>query len=259
MNHALSDSNYWDDIYVRGRRKYTYPDLKGNRFHIKLSRLLRKHLKRGSNALEIGCGGSIWLPYLMNKFGCHVTGIDFSEEGLKKAEEHLKPVGNNYELHLMDFLKPDERLFSKFDMLFSLGVIEHFENPSELIKIFKQFLKPDGLMITWVPNTAGLIMKLQKFADIEIYERHKAFDFETFMKYHTGNGLEIVEASPIRFMDLSMINIYRLPIIQYKIITNIAKIVNIPFLWLEKYLGYYLKSEYLSASLYAITRRTEDN
>ncbi|MBZ0156304.1 MAG: methyltransferase domain-containing protein [Alphaproteobacteria bacterium] len=257
MNKALTDKTYWDDIFLKGRRVITYPDTRHNRFHMRLSRLFARYIEKGSRVLEIGCGGSLWLPYLMKELQCEVSGIDYSEQGLKKAEKHLRMQGDAYTLHRMDFLTPDPALFQSFDTVFSVGVIEHFEDPSGIVGICKKFLRNQGLMITIIPNTAGMLFGLQRIADRDIYDRHKSIRYDALIEYHRGNGLEILESSPIRFLDFSMINLHRVPPIPYRVLSWLARMINLPFLWCERELEIYFTPESLSSSLYVVARKVE--
>ncbi|MCC6347827.1 MAG: class I SAM-dependent methyltransferase [Nitrospirales bacterium] len=257
MNKALTDKTYWDDIFLKGRRVITYPDVEHNRFHIRLARLFARHIEKGSRVLEVGCGGSLWLPYIMKELHCSVSGIDYSEQGITKAEKHLRMQGEAYTLHRMDFLTPDPALFRSFDVVFSIGVIEHFENPSGIVEICKRLLKKNGLMITIIPNTAGMLFGLQRIADRDIYDKHKSIGHGDLLEYHRGNGLEILESSPIRFLDFSMINLHRMPHTPYRVLSWLAKVINLPFLWCERELEIYCAPESLSASLYVVARKVE--
>ncbi|MFO0752765.1 MAG: class I SAM-dependent methyltransferase [Thermodesulfovibrionales bacterium] len=172
MNRPLTDKAYWDDIFLHGRRKLTYPDLDRNRFHIALARLFSRCIPEHSRVLEVGCGGSLWLPFIMKELRCSVAGIDYSEEGIRKAEKHLRPHGNDYTLHLMDLQDAAPALTRRFDVVYSIGVIEHFEDPAGIVAECKKFLKPGGSLITIIPNTAGLLFFLQRLADRAIYEKH---------------------------------------------------------------------------------------
>lgn len=252
---ALSDEAYWDDVYRNGRRPYTFPDVKGNRFHFALAGVLERHARPGSAVLELGCGGSLWLPYLAKIHECQVSGIDFSAEGIKKAQAHLDQNGAAGRLHQTDFLNPPADLAGRFDLVYSLGVVEHFDDPEAMLRSFAEFLKPGGKLLTWIPNTAGWIMRLQQWADQEIYNRHYPLTLETLARAHAANGLRVVEARHTRFLDLSMVNVYRWPLSSYRRWMALAKAVNMPFRWLEQTCGLSPRSRWLSASAYVVAEK----
>lgn len=252
---TLTDSFYWDDVYRNGRRPYVFPDVTGSRFHFALAGIFKRHVRLGSAVLELGCGGSLWLPYLARVQGCAVAGIDFSAEGIKKAQVHLDQNGVAGRLHQADFLNPPADLVGRFDLVYSLGVVEHFDDPGALLRAFAEFLKPGGKLLTWIPNTAGFIMRLQRWADREIYDRHRPLWLHDLMHEHAGSGLTVLEADYARFLDLSMVNVYRWPLSSYRRWMALAKAVNMPFRWLEQTCGLSPRSRWLSASAYVVAEK----
>lgn len=255
VSGALSDAVYWDDVYRNGRRPYTYPDVTGNRFHCTLAGILKRHAHPGGAVMELGCGGSLWLPYLAHAHGCRVSGIDFSTEGIRKAKDHLDRNGARGELYQADFLNPPCDLLGQFDLVYSLGVVEHFDDPAALLCAFAEFLKPGGKLLTWIPNTAGFIMQLQRWADREIYDRHRPLWLHDLMQAHAGSGLIVLEAGYARFLDLSMVNVYRWPLPSYRRWMTLAKTVNGPLRWLEQTLGLCIESKWFGASSYVVAEQ----
>jgi cyclopropane fatty-acyl-phospholipid synthase-like methyltransferase len=254
LSGALSDPTYWDDVYRNGRRPYTFPDVAGNRFHWALAGILKRHVRSGDDVLELGCGGSLWLPYLAKVHGCAVAGIDFSAGGLEKAQVHLERNGVTGCLHRADFLHPPTGLAGRFDFVYSLGVVEHFDHPEAVLHAFAGYLKPGGTMLTWIPNTAGWIMTLQRWADREIYDRHRLLTLDDLMRAHRHAGVRLVEAAYTRLLDLSMVNVYRWPLPSYRRWMALAKAVNAPLRWLEQMRGLAMQSKRLSASAYVVAQ-----
>lgn len=254
---VLTDADYWDDVYRNGRRPYTFPDVGGNRFHVTLARLLQRHVRPGMAALELGCGGSLWLPYLAKVHGCEVSGLDFSAEGIKKARLHLEANDVTGRLCRADFMAPPEEFLGRFDLVYSLGVVEHFDDPAAVIAAFTRYLKPSGRVLTWIPNTAGWIMRLQRWADREIYDRHCVMTLDDLLRAHRAAGLSLREAAYARFLDLSMVNVYRWPIGSYRRWMSLARAVNAPLGWLERVWGLPMPSKRFGASSYVVAERRD--
>lgn len=253
-SNALTDEAYWDDVYRNGRRPYTYPDPKGNRFHLTLARVLARHVQPGMDALELGCGGSLWLPYLARTYGCQVAGIDLSGEGLRKARAHLDQQGVSGTLHQVDLFHPPDELLQRFDFVYSLGVVEHFNDPAATVRACVRFLKPGGTILTWIPNTAGWIMQLQRWADREIYDRHVPISLEQLVDAHRANGLDVRETQYTRWLDLSMVNVYRWPLASYRRWMTLAGLVNVPLRWVERTTGWHPQSGRLGASAHVVAQ-----
>lgn len=118
---------------------------------------------------EVGCGGCKHLvQFALNGWKC--VGIDCSEEVLKRAKNYIREISricrNKLDIELIygDFLNyiPIEE---KFDIVFHVGVLEHFLNLKErMIALKKMFdlTKPGGYVISIVPNGIHPLRKEMK-------------------------------------------------------------------------------------------------
>ena len=146
---------------------------------------------RDKSFLELGCGGSIWLPYFAKRFGFVVSGIDYSEIGCAQERQILENADVEGNIVCDDFFKPKSDLHGKFDFVYSSGVAEHFNPTSECISAFAKFLKPGGTMLTLIPNLSGILGSMQKTADKEVYDIHVVLTADQLKKAHTEANLEI--------------------------------------------------------------------
>ncbi|MGY4884240.1 MAG: class I SAM-dependent methyltransferase [Nanobdellota archaeon] len=107
---------------------------------------------QNSKLLDIGSGSGQFL-YEMKKLGLEVYGIepgDFDEQGSKKYKLNIKKsdlIKTNY---------PNEF----FDIITMNHVLEHTNNPHEIIIKIKRILKKNGIFILSVPNSNCLAYKL---------------------------------------------------------------------------------------------------
>ena len=79
-----------------------------------------------------------------------------------------------------------------FDLVFSLGFIEHFTDTTEVIQRLRQLAKPGGVVLTMIPNFKGLYGWVQQRVGKEIYDTHVILGPEDLDRMHTGAGLETV-------------------------------------------------------------------
>jgi len=106
--------------------------------------------------LEIGCGGSAWLPYFAKEFGFEVYDIDYSELGCQQAAQVLENEGVEGEILCADFFSPPEHMLGDFDTVGSRGVVEHFEDTAAWASAFSKFLRPGGVMSLSLINFENL-------------------------------------------------------------------------------------------------------
>ena len=95
------------------------------------------------NVLDIGCGAGI-LAEALTKIELKVTGIDTSKELIAIAQSHAKidnlPIQYK-NISIADYTKSHSK---QFDIVTCLELIEHLENPEELIKSIAKFCNPGG-------------------------------------------------------------------------------------------------------------------
>lgn len=146
---------------------------------------------KGKKLLEIGCGNSVFLPYLQKEFGFDVTGIDYSEFGCEQSKKILERDNVKGTIIHADALNPPMELLGTFDVVCSFGVIEHFAHTAETLSAFARFLKPGGLLITTLPNMKGATGLLHKWLNKPVYDVHVPLDKQDMHKALHDAGLEI--------------------------------------------------------------------
>lgn len=105
-------------------------DIRGNRIQLPAS------------VLELGCGSGLEILSVLAAHGYKVTGLDIEQDVLDFAKSNFDKLG----LHA-DFIHGDMfdiEIEQKFDLVYSVGVIEHFMTHEKIIKaveIHKKFSK----------------------------------------------------------------------------------------------------------------------
>lgn len=101
---------------------------------------------RGKTCLELGSADGQMTQYLVQDFS-KVVAVDGSEkfiDDLKKKDiANLIPVCSLFE---------EFEYSEKFDTVIMAHILEHVDNPVEIISIGKKFLKQDGVLLIDVPN-----------------------------------------------------------------------------------------------------------
>lgn len=106
--------------------------------------LLKKHIPLGGSVLELAAGtGAMSLRLFDN--GYKVTSSDLSENNFRL---HDKIPFQTADLNLnFSEILPDQQ-----DAIMALEIIEHVENPRNLMRECKKLLKPGGFLLISTPN-----------------------------------------------------------------------------------------------------------
>lgn len=118
-------------------------------------------------ALEIGCAPGKWLSFLAKELNCKVTGIEYIPLAANKTVENLDLQQiQNYRIVTGDFF--NHQLEEKFDVVVSLGFIEHFDNYEDVLKRQLDLVNTDGYLVMGIPRFIGINYYLQKGLDVFI-------------------------------------------------------------------------------------------
>lgn len=107
---------------------------------------------KGKRILDAGCGmgrNSFW-PL---KYGAsEIVAFDFDQRSVEVARKNLAEFSNANVIYksIYDIDYKDE-----FDIVFSIGVIHHLENPREAIRCMIQAVRPGGIVLIWVYGYEG--------------------------------------------------------------------------------------------------------
>jgi 2-polyprenyl-3-methyl-5-hydroxy-6-metoxy-1,4-benzoquinol methylase len=127
-------------------------------------RFLRKHVSAGQKYLEVGCAPGKMLSWVAAVLKADVAGLDFSERGLALTRTLFRALNLQGDLRYEDFF---QHTFEPgtFDVVSSFGLIEHFDDPRDIVRRHVLLLKPGGLALIVIPNYMGIYGFLQQHFD----------------------------------------------------------------------------------------------
>ena len=141
--------------------------------------------------LDIGCGNGRYLE-MLHKLGVDKSklyGVELSEPGI----EALKCQG--YQAFYGRIEDVYEQLpENSFDLIVMLQVLEHVDNPAEVVRCLSKLLKPGGALIIETPNTESIDVMLFKSSYWGGYHfpRHwNLLNQATLTRVAESNGLKI--------------------------------------------------------------------
>lgn len=182
MSEELKD--LYNEVYEEG--KETFHTFSLDLIYSEVYKTIRSFLNN-RKILDLGCGDGDFLKrYVTLETPSEIHGYDFSETGIEKCkiidETTLNVIPNIYRNISFEDLKFEiEDGFSTeekyFDIITSIGVIEHLEDPELLFYIVSKLLKDDGVFILEHPNflnVRGVIWKtLEIFLGAEMSKTDK--------------------------------------------------------------------------------------
>ncbi len=101
------------------------------------------NLTAGDHVLEIASGSGGPALYLAKKFGCHITGLDINEEGIKTANQHaLDAAITNATFQLVDINLGLPFENEIFDAVMCIDSMNHFRDRLGYLREWQRVLKP---------------------------------------------------------------------------------------------------------------------
>lgn len=199
---ALTDKQYWSSIWKRndsGRLAVWETDPAVQQQSAVIASLISRLQEKEEtiSILEVGCANSFWLPHLARRFNATVYGVDYSEIGCKLAEKQMARQEAKGRIFCQDFFFFAESTPQRFDLIISFGFIEHFTDPSEVLKKMCQILVPGGFVFATVPNLLGIYGPLSKIMDRQVYLDHLLMDPIQIKGYAEKAGLAQLQAGYI--------------------------------------------------------------
>ena len=145
----------WESLWVRRKRIHIYRNV------------LRSGQKclgdlAGKRVLEVGCGrGATLLEF--GRRGAQIAGLDYAQSALDCCEDLRQAFGISSPV---DLRCGDARALpfadNSFDFVYSVGLLEHFEDPSLLLREQRRVLRPGGFVLVQVPQLYSIYTPVKR-------------------------------------------------------------------------------------------------
>mgnify|MGYP000314728053 CR=1 FL=1 len=184
--------------------------------------LIGKAAHKKGKALEVGCGRGSLSSYFVDN-GWDVTLLDYSDSVLEAAKSIFKQNG-----HKAEFVQGDANSLQfendSFDITYSIGLLEHFEDVktpiSEQLRILKPggwFLgyivpeRPDNLQkyFNWVNKSLKFCASIFSKKDEDKQEKEEIFRSDNYSQHYLSamEGLE--------YEELHVFGMYSMPMVSH--------------------------------------------
>jgi SAM-dependent methyltransferase len=192
-NGRYTDKNYWESYYrVRKTDKdqivaiCSYYDPIWDEF-------IKNCNRKPNSILEIGAYPGRYISYIASKYDLKPTALDFNTNTKVISDAFELMSIKNYNIIETDLFDFDLTNADKYDLVYSLGFIEHFENIEEVLQRHCDLIVSDGSILVMVPNKLYFRKWFDYIFDYDNFKIHnlKAMKFEVFHDFAKKNSLEI--------------------------------------------------------------------
>jgi SAM-dependent methyltransferase len=208
MAGVQKDSGYqafWEDVGTG------FPSLKGaasTRYYFECERILCEQFLPSMKDLLV-LKTDLWdeaknseILLWMAEKGARPAGIDLSFEVVRQAERVLsafRPVLAVADVRSLPFPA------NSFDLIYSMGTIEHFEDSAAAVREFFRVLRPSGIAIVGVPNKLDpfmrpMLVSLWNAFGAYPYGMEKSFTSRGLRRLLESAGFRSIGQSGILFM-----------------------------------------------------------
>lgn len=113
-----------------------------------LSKLIKQNEIRNATVLDVGSGSGIHAASFLNLGASHVTAIDYDQNSVRATQRLLENYDNaRYKVYQADILELSTMPSTKFDIVYSWGVLHHTGDMVTAIKNTCSFVKPGGILV----------------------------------------------------------------------------------------------------------------
>lgn len=186
--NKLTDIDYWENIQGN-----PCVDLDKNNI---IKEWIESHidLKKIKRCVEIGCYPGRYLS-IFGDHGVEVNGVDYLPNVSRIEELCISKGYKTGKFYCLDFHA--QKLNEKFDCVYSLGFIEHFDDWENVFKKHLDLVTEEGLIIVEAPNFKGWMQRIPRLLfDCKTLKKHNlsSMDLTKWEKIIKENGFETITA-----------------------------------------------------------------
>jgi len=190
--NELTERQYWDERWEKIRLPEIIEPTTKHPIAREIVRVFQEHLPKEKRSLvEIGGAPGQFAAYLSRYHHYDASIIEYSEIGCRKTEENFKLLGLDVQVYLQDFFG-DLSALPRFDVVLSMGFIEHFKDLEDVFRRHIALLHQGGTLVLGVPNLAGIYQKVLARTAPAMLSRHnvKAMDLRNWRPLEERYGMK---------------------------------------------------------------------
>lgn len=257
----LSKKGQWESHWSKTNTSMLAFDPEQPRFR-EIHRVLQKHLPqtRDGDFLEVGAYPGKYLWYFHKFFGYKPWGVEYVETCAQQAQEMLDSENIPGQMIVEDIfnLNADEHIEKGgWNLVASLGFVEHFDEPEVAIAKHLEVTLPGGLVMISVPNHAGWNGNILHYVDSEKWRTHNCMSLDNMLAaFKNAGSNEIIFSGHVGHIGFWNTGLYRK---LKEIMGRLYPLARAP-LWLIEGLGQWLvpNNKYSSPTILVIARKLNE-
>lgn len=187
----LSEKKYWENCWAKVRLPAIIEPTTKKATTKEILRIFQDILPQKKLAMiEIGGAPGQFAAYFSRFHGYKASIIEYTEAGCQKTRENAELLGLDIKVYNLDFFGGLSDI-PRFDVVLSMGFIEHFTDLDDVFRRHIELLKKGGILILGVPNFRGTSQKILSKTAPKMLARHnlKAMDINNWNSIETVYGL----------------------------------------------------------------------
>jgi SAM-dependent methyltransferase len=210
----IVEKSFWESDYYRANAPLPCRPEMEHVFDRSLAHALARYasVEPGQAVLEIGCAPGKWLIFYAERFGARVTGIEYSEKGVRLSRENLAAAAVAGEILHGDLFAVEP---TQYDLVVSAGFIEHFDDLAATFTRHLEFVAPGGRLAIGVPNFRGVNRAVQRLAEPDYLALHNlaAMRPALYRDFARTHGLALEHLGHLGGLDPAIIRLSNGPLI----------------------------------------------
>jgi len=173
-----------------------------NLFYTLLGDLIdRGVVKQFGNAVDVGCNAGAYCQMLSDFGFKSVSGFDIEPEYVERARVAFADAGIDFSVGRA------EQLHGSYDFILCTEVIEHTDEPLQVVASIKRALNPGGVAVLSVPNRISLpylgkwaVYRLRRWQVSEDMAAHLSFPFYRTIRLFNRDGVRVIATDGANLM-----------------------------------------------------------
>jgi len=171
MSMELTDREFWKNYWSAKPELFSQPIERKSLFKDLFDQIIQKNNIK--NAVEIGGFPGTFSALLQLEYGIPSDLVDYYIDDelisqFKKTNGLKESDIQSFEIDVFSDFKAEKQ----YDLVFSIGLIEHFEDTKKIIEGHTPFLNNSGTLFLIIPNFRGINGWIQRTFDMDNYSKH---------------------------------------------------------------------------------------